>query len=76
MTNHVAILIYNNVEALDFAAPSEVFTTASRVHGRIITSAGISAGIDMYLHLVSKLAGQDLALKTARQMDHAWQQTP
>lgn len=40
--------------------------------GKIITSAGISAGIDMSLHLVSKLHSNDLAEKTARQMDFAW----
>ena len=44
--------------------------------GRTITSAGISAGIDMCLHLVAKLAGHDLAARTARQMDYAWQQHP
>lgn len=43
--------------------------------GRITTSAGISAGIDMSLHLVAQLAGHELALQTARQMDYVWQQT-
>ena len=41
-------------------------------NGRIVTSAGISAGIDMSLHLVERLAGRELALRTARQMDFAW----
>ena len=40
--------------------------------GRIITSAGISAGIDMSLHLVARLGGQPLAERTARQMDYDW----
>ncbi|MBO9515119.1 MAG: DJ-1/PfpI family protein [Variovorax sp.] len=40
--------------------------------GRIVTSAGITAGIDMSLHLVARLAGEALALRTARQMDFAW----
>lgn len=40
--------------------------------GSIITSGGISAGIDMSLHLVSKLHSNDLAEKTARQMDFVW----
>ena len=44
--------------------------------GGITTSAGISAGIDMCLHLVSTLAGHDLALRTARQMDYVWQPHP
>jgi transcriptional regulator GlxA family with amidase domain len=41
-------------------------------NGRTVTSAGISAGIDMSLHLVSRLAGMPLAERTARQMDFAW----
>jgi len=40
--------------------------------GRIVTSAGISAGIDMSLHLVARLGGMVLAERTARQMDFAW----
>lgn len=41
--------------------------------GRTVTSAGISAGIDMSLHLVQRLAGLALAERTARQMDYPWQ---
>jgi transcriptional regulator GlxA family with amidase domain len=44
--------------------------------GDIVTSAGISAGIDMSLHLVDRLAGAELARKTARQMDYRWQREP
>lgn len=40
--------------------------------GTLITSAGISAGMDMSLHLVERLGGEALALRTARQMDYAW----
>ena len=40
--------------------------------GNIVTSAGISAGIDMSLHLVARLEGEDLAIRTARQMDYDW----
>lgn len=40
--------------------------------GPIITSAGISAGIDMALHLVSRLDSESLATATARQMDYRW----
>lgn len=40
--------------------------------GRLVTSAGISAGIDMGLHLVARLAGMALAERTARQMDFQW----
>lgn len=40
--------------------------------GRIVTSAGIAAGIDMSLHLVARLEGSELAVRTARQMDFPW----
>lgn len=42
--------------------------------GSIVTSAGISAGIDMSLHLVERLMGQELAVNTARQMEFDWTQ--
>jgi transcriptional regulator GlxA family with amidase domain len=44
--------------------------------GGIVTSAGISAGMDMSLHLVERLAGEALARRTARQMDYRWQREP
>lgn len=44
--------------------------------GRIITSGGISAGIDMSLHIVEKIFSHDIALKTAKQMEFRWQQQP
>ena len=40
--------------------------------GNIVTSGGISAGIDMTLHLVSRLHSEALALKTAKQMEFLW----
>lgn len=40
--------------------------------GRIVSSAGISAGIDMSLHLVERLVDRALALATARQMEFDW----
>lgn len=42
--------------------------------GSVITSAGISAGIDMSLHLLARLCGQHLARATARQMEYDWRQ--
>ena len=43
-------------------------------NGATVTSGGISAGIDMSLHLVERLAGRELALRTARQMEYDWNQ--
>ena len=40
--------------------------------GRVLTSAGISAGIDMSLYIVSRQNGKELAEKTARQMEYDW----
>ncbi len=40
--------------------------------GRIVTSAGISAGIGMSLHLVGRILGLEMALATARQMEYDW----
>ncbi|QDZ30660.1 DJ-1/PfpI family protein [Noviherbaspirillum sp. UKPF54] len=40
--------------------------------GKVVTSGGISAGIDMSLHLVERLAGGQLAQATARQMEYRW----
>lgn len=40
--------------------------------GHVITSAGISAGIDMALHLVERLHGEAAAGWTARLMEHLW----
>jgi transcriptional regulator GlxA family with amidase domain len=40
--------------------------------GRVVTSGGISAGIDMTLHLVERLHSRALAERTARQMEYRW----
>lgn len=41
--------------------------------GHIVSSAGVSAGIDMALHLVDRQHGRELALQTARNMEYDWQ---
>jgi len=40
--------------------------------GRIITSAGISAGIDMALKVVERYCGEDIARATARHMEYSY----
>lgn len=44
--------------------------------GRVVTSSGISAGLDMSLYLVARIAGREIALATARQMDYRWLENP
>ena len=40
--------------------------------GKLFTAAGISAGIEMSLELVARLAGAELAERTATQMEYTW----
>lgn len=40
--------------------------------GRIVTTGGISAGIDGSFHLVARLAGADVAKATAAYMEYRW----
>ncbi len=49
----------------------EVVDTARVVdEGHVITSAGVSAGIDMALHVVARLHGEETATRTARAMEY------
>lgn len=41
-------------------------------NGRIIVSAGVSAGIDAAFHVVARLHGLEVALETARYMEYDW----
>jgi transcriptional regulator GlxA family with amidase domain len=43
--------------------------------GEIITAAGVSAGIDMALHAVRRLHGAEVARRTARDMEYAWEES-
>ena len=69
---------WEDVEDLQGMFPALQVQTGKRwiTQGHTTTSAGISAGIDMCLHLVATLAGLELATRTARQMDYAWQAQP
>lgn len=63
------------IERLRRAAPR------TRVHddrrfvdnGRIVTAAGVSAGIDAALHVVARLHGDQAARATARYMEYRWE---
>jgi transcriptional regulator GlxA family with amidase domain len=39
-------------------------------NGKVVTSAGVSAGIDMSLHIVSRLCGEKAAAETAHFMEY------
>lgn len=40
--------------------------------GRVVTSGGLSSGIAMALHLVRRFVSLDLAQRTARHLEYAW----
>lgn len=63
----------------DQAELAEMFPSLQVVNGprwvqqqSLFTSGGISAGIDLSLHLVRCLGSEQLAVATARQMDYHW----
>ena len=41
-------------------------------HGQVLTAAGISAGIDLSLHIVARLHGTETAHRTAQYMEYHW----
>lgn len=67
---------WKTIDQLKEAAPKTTVVDDQRWvdNGRVICSAGVSAGIDMSLYVVGKLLGKTVASETARYMqyDH-WQ---
>lgn len=43
-------------------------------NGRVVTSAGVSAGIDMAFHMVERILGADVARQTARYIEYDYWQ--
>ena len=41
-------------------------------NGRVITSAGVAAGIDMSFHVVAKLLGNEVAEAAAKHIEYPW----
>jgi len=44
--------------------------------GDLVTSSGVSAGIDMTLALIARLHGRDMAVSAARNMEYIWHDSP
>lgn len=74
LLSHRATTHWEDIDDLKQAFPSLNLITNVRWvdEGSVVTSAGISAGIDMSLHLVARIAGMQLAERTARQMEFDW----
>lgn len=65
------------IEHLEEIAPKTIICRDKRFidNGKILTSAGISAGIDLSLYIVEKLYGVDVANKTRIYMEYGdWEQ--
>jgi transcriptional regulator GlxA family with amidase domain len=61
-------------DRLRIAAPKATVVEGKRFvdNGAIVTSAGVSAGIDGALHTVARLLGRHVADNTARYMEYHW----
>ncbi len=68
-THHGAIELLRETAPDTKVEPDQRFID----NGKIIISAGISAGIDMSLYVVAKLLGQAQAWETAKYMEYDWQ---
>ncbi len=65
---------WTTIDGLRTHLPTTEVLADERVvdEGEIITSAGVSAGIDMALHVVRRLHGDEVARRTARDMEYDW----
>ena len=69
---------YGAIEGLRRQAPKASVQEGRRFvdNGHILTTAGVSAGIDGALHLVARLLGRAAADRTARYMEYHWTPEP
>jgi len=65
---------FGAMDLLRQTAPRAHVRTGGRFwdNGKIITSAGVSAGLDMSLHVVARLLGDELAEEAADYMEYHW----
>jgi transcriptional regulator GlxA family with amidase domain len=74
LDRHRATTHWNSIEWMRATYPAIEMVADERVvdEGHVITSAGVSAGIDMSLHVVARLHGIEAAKWTARRMEYDW----
>jgi transcriptional regulator GlxA family with amidase domain len=74
LANRRATTHCGNFAELAALAPNTDISETVRFtdNGQILTSAGISAGIDVSLHVIAQLHGKATAEKTARYMEYHW----
>ena len=68
---------FDSIEILKRLAPKAKVNSTKRYvdNGKIVTSAGISAGIDMSLHVCEEIWGLNTAISIAKYMEYDWQRT-
>ncbi|HJZ86691.1 MAG TPA: DJ-1/PfpI family protein [Polyangia bacterium] len=78
LDGHTATTWYNAVEGLRKAMPRANVQEGRRFvdEGRVVTTAGVSAGIDGALHIVARLLGRAIADETARYLEYRWTPEP
>ncbi|HKP10824.1 MAG TPA: DJ-1/PfpI family protein [Blastocatellia bacterium] len=69
---------WSAIESLRQEAPKTTVRENRRFvdNGKVVTAAGVSAGIDASLHVVDRLLGREVAQRTARYMEYKWQVEP
>lgn len=69
-----ATTFHGLIDDLKSAAPKTKIVTDQRFvdNGKIITSAGLSSGIDASIHLISKIYGMDRAKELALHLEYDW----
>lgn len=67
-----ATTFHSSIESLQKSFPGTKVLSDKRFvdNGKVITTAGISAGIDGALHLVAKLKGDEVATEAAKYMEY------
>lgn len=69
-THHIGFDLLREVAPAAFVHEDRRFVD----NGKIITSAGIAAGIDMSLYVVERLLEAEVAAATARHMEYPWKE--
>lgn len=69
---------HSSFDTLEELAPNTTVVRGQRYvdNGKIITSAGIAAGIDAALYVVARLLGVEQARWTAQHMEYPWDADP
>jgi transcriptional regulator GlxA family with amidase domain len=70
-THHTALHRFETISPTTTVIADQRFVA----HGNVVTSGGISAGIDMSLYVVEQLLGADVIEKVKKEMEWGWFQS-